>query len=80
MQKVIQKRWEKFEDQVLKDSPLLQRSEMRLAFIAGMYDMNVAVELMPIEHVSYFVDAVREESEKYTKEKSTVLYDRAKEE
>ena len=79
MKQVIQKRWEKFEKQVLKDAPPLQKAVMRLAFIAGMFEMHAAAEILPAKALKDLAIAVKKESEEYTKESSTIIYDRAKE-
>ena len=80
MKKVIQKRWEKFEEQVLKDAPPLQKAVMRLAFVAGMFEMHAAAEILPAKDLKDLAIAVKKESEEYTKESSITVYNKAKKE
>ncbi len=61
----LQTLWQSFEDTVLpKDASITQRSEMRLAFIAGAHAMTMQTVKAP-QQVVAIMDDSRRESERY---------------
>ncbi len=61
----LQTLWQSFEDKVLpKDAGITQRSEMRLAFMAGAHAMTAQTVRAP-QQVVTIMDDSRRESDRY---------------
>jgi hypothetical protein len=73
----VERHWETFERRVLaKDAPLVQRSEMRLAFVAGATALfyTMAKEFPCEEYFDLVVDEIEDRSRMYTKDVPEDVY------